>query len=403
MSSQPAWPEKGEKQNTGKPGPTPVESQPEAPPPEIANLEEGVHEVHEQLRKATITQITLTLLAILAMCYVAKIVLVTIFTAVLIAFILEPIVRGLLRIRLPRAVGSAIAVLLMLGLLYGLSYFFYQRAVDFAHQLPRMSGEVKKIVGKYQQGAESLRKSAQNVIPPTQDDKNAVPVRVQQTPGIAGVLGPELTDFGEAILAAAFLPFLVYFMLTWQEHTRVATVRLFSKGNRLLAYQTLGKISEMMRAFIVGNFLIGLFMSVVSGVLFAFLHLPYFYFLGLLSGFFSLVPYLGILLAIVPPVASGIGVIRSGDMLLICAVILGLHIFSLNVLYPKIIGGRLELNPLAVTLGLLIWGWIWGAMGLILAVPVVGVIKIICDNVEGLEPFGEWLGEGLDTKVTGKA
>src|SRR5579859_8062339 len=127
----------------------------------------------------------------------------------------------------------------------------------------------------------------------------------------------------------------------------------------------------MMRSFIVGNFVIGLFMSIVSGALFAFLHLPYFYFLGLLSGFFSLVPYLGILLAIVPPVASGIGVIHSGDMILICAVILGLHIFSLNILYPKIIGGRLDLNPLAVTLGLLIWGWIWGAMGLILAVPVV--------------------------------
>jgi predicted PurR-regulated permease PerM len=402
MSSQPTWPDRPEKQGA-KPGPTPVETQPEALPPETANLEEGVQEVHEELRRATITQITLTLLAVLAMCYVAKIVLVTIFTAVLIAFILEPIVRGLLRMRLPRAVGSAIAVLLMLGLLYGLSYFFYQRAVDFAHQLPRMSGEIKKVVAKYQQSAETLRKGAQNVIPPTQDDKNAVPVKVQQTTGIAGILGPELTSFGEGLLAAAFVPFLVYFMLTWQEHTRIATVRLFSKGNRLLVYQTLGKISEMMRAFIVGNFVIGLFMAVVSGALFAFLHLPYFYFLGLISGFLSLIPYLGVLLAIVPPVASGIGIIHGGDMILICAVVLGLHIFCLNVLYPKIIGGRLELNPLAVTLGLLVWGWIWGAMGLILAVPVVGVIKIICDNVRGLEPFGEWLGDGLDTKVTGKA
>jgi predicted PurR-regulated permease PerM len=63
-----------------------------------------------------------------------------------------------------------------------------------------------------------------------------------------------------------------------------------------------------------------------------------------------------------------------------------------------VIGGRLELNPLAVTLGLLIWGWIWGAMGLILAVPVLGAIKIVCDNIEGLEPFGRLLGEGLDGK-----
>jgi predicted PurR-regulated permease PerM len=359
----------------------------------VESLGEGVQEVHEELRKATVTQITLALLAVLAVCYVAKVVLVTIFASILIAFILEPLVRGMQRIRLPRSLGSAIAVLVLLGLMYGLSYFFYQRAVDFAHQLPKISGEIKNVVGKYQQSAADLRKSAQSVIPPTQDDKNAVPVKVQQTPGLSGMFGPDITSFGEVVLTIAFIPFLVYFMLTWQEHTRRATVRLFAARNRLTVYQTLGKISEMMRGFIVGNFVIGVFMTIVSGGLFAFLHLPYFYFLGLISGFLSLIPYLGVLLAIIPPLASGIGVLHSTGIVLICAVILGLHLFSMNVLYPKVIGGRLELNPLAVTLGLLLWGWIWGAMGLILAVPVLGAVKIVCDNIGGLEPFGQWLGD----------
>jgi predicted PurR-regulated permease PerM len=65
----------------------------------------------------------------------------------------------------------------------------------------------------------------------------------------------------------------------------------------------------------------------------------------------------------------------------------------LNVLYPKIIGKRLQLNPLAVTLALLFWGWLWGAMGLILAVPITAALKIIFDHVEGLRPWGAWLGE----------
>ena len=139
-------------------------------------------------------------------------------------------------------------------------------------------------------------------------------------------------------------------------------------------------------------------MAIASGIVFAFLHLPYFYFLGLISGFLSLIPYLGVILALLPPIASGIGVLHGTGIIVIALVILGLHVFSMNVLYPKVIGGRLELNPLAVTLGLLIWGWIWGAMGLILAVPVLGAIKIVCDNIEGLEPFGRLLGEGLDGK-----
>jgi predicted PurR-regulated permease PerM len=404
MSSNPLWPSDG-KGSDQKKGPVPVKKEvasSQDPTAELLDLEEGVQEVHEELRKATITQITLTTFAVLAICYVAKLVLVTIFTSILIAFILEPIVRILGKIRIPRAVGSGIAVLLLLGILYGLSYFFFQRAVDFAHQIPQMSGEIKKVVAKYQTNAEKIRQSTQSVIPPSQADKNAVPVKVQQDTGIRGLIsGSGIANVGEVLLIVAFIPFLVYFMLTWQEHTRRATVRLFPIASRANAYRTLGKISDMMRGFIVGNFVIGIFMAIFSGMVFAFLHLPYFYFLGLISGFLSLIPYLGVVLAILPPIASGAGVLHGSGMMIIAVMILGLHVFSMNVLYPKVIGGRLELNPLAVTLGLLIWGWIWGAMGLILAVPVVGAIKIVCDNVEGLEPFGNWLGEGQEAQKKG--
>ena len=393
MSSKPLGPHKNEPEQ--RKGPTPVENhRGDQTAAELLDLEEGVQGVHEELRKSTISQITLTILAVLAICYFAKLVLVTIFTSILIAFILEPLVRVLGRIRLPRSVASAIAVLIMLGLLYGLSYFFYQRAVDFARQLPKMSGEFRKVIAKYQKSAEEIRQSTQQVIPKPPDENQSVPVKVQQDSGVRGLVSSAgIANVGEALLTVAFIPFLVYFMLTWQEHARRSTVRMFPPENRLKVYTTLGKISEMMKGFIVGNFVIGLFMSASSVVVFGFLHLPYFYFLGFISGFLSLVPYLGVLLALLPPIASGAGVLHGTGIIIIAAMVLGLHVFSMNVLYPKVIGGRLELNPLAVTLGLLVWGWIWGAMGLILAVPVLGTIKIVCDNIEGLEPFGNFLGE----------
>ncbi len=396
MSSKSLWPKGSEQQLKKGPTPVPDDIAVETAA-ELEDLGEGVQEVHEELRKATITQIVLTILAVLAVCYFAKLVLVTIFTSILIAYILEPLVRLMGKIRIPRTLGSGIAVLLVLALLYGMSYFFYQRAVDFAHQLPRMQGEIKKVVGKYQKSAEQIRQSTQSVMPG--NDKNAVPVKVQQESGIRGLIGgSEIANIGEVLLTIAFIPFIVYFMLTWQEHMRRSTVRLFPPEKRLKAYSTMGKISEMMKGFIVGNFVIGIFMAIASGIVFAFLHLPYFYFLGLISGFLSLIPYLGVVLALLPPIASGLGVLHGSGIVIIALVILGLHVFSMNVLYPKVIGGRLELNPLAVTLGLLIWGWIWGAMGLVLAVPVLGAIKIVCDNIEGLEPFGRLLGEGLDSK-----
>jgi predicted PurR-regulated permease PerM len=73
--------------------------------------------------------------------------------------------------------------------------------------------------------------------------------------------------------------------------------------------------------------------------------------------------------------------------------VLGLHMLALNVLYPKILGRRLQLNPLAVTMALLIWASLWGAIGLLLAIPITAAMKIIFDHVEPLKPYGVWLGE----------
>ena len=104
-------------------------------------------------------------------------------------------------------------------------------------------------------------------------------------------------------------------------------------------------------------------------------------------------PYLGVILAILPPLALGMGHLHSGGIIVIVVTVLGLHLFAMNVLYPKFIGKRLQLNPFLVTLSLLVWGWIWGAMGLILAVPIMGAVKIICDHIDSLRPLGEWMGE----------
>jgi predicted PurR-regulated permease PerM len=69
-----------------------------------------------------------------------------------------------------------------------------------------------------------------------------------------------------------------------------------------------------------------------------------------------------------------------------------LHIVGLNVLMPAIVGRRVHLNALAVTIALLFWGWLWGAVGLILAIPITATVKVICDHVDGWEPAGRWLG-----------
>ena len=328
---------------------------------------------------------------VLVICYMAKLVLVVLLVSILLAFILSPIVNLLQRMQVPRALASFIALLVLAGAIYGGIYFGYNRAVSFAQDLPKYSSRIKHVAMRFKEQAERIQRSTEGVLPP--NAKNNQTVTVQQQTNWAELITQSLGTVGEILLTISFIPFLVYFMLSWSDHVRAATVMLFKMENRNTAYVTLGRISAMIHSFINGNLVVGFFTSIISLIVFGSLHLPYFYFLGFISGFLSLVPYLGVVLAIVPPMVAGLGTLHGAGMFAIALTVLLVHLFALNVLYPKLIGSRLQLNPLAVTLALLIWGWLWGAMGLILAVPLTGAMKIIFDNVDSLRPYGAWLGE----------
>jgi predicted PurR-regulated permease PerM len=340
-------------------------------------------------RIQTSAQVIVAIAVVLALCYVAKPVLIVLLVSVLLAFMLAPIVDGLQSIRVPRSLGAVVALLVLFALLYGVTYLFYNRAVAFVYELPKYSQRIEKEVGTLRQQAQKIR-STTSILPPEGPEKT---VTVRQQTDWASTLTQGAGAVWDVALSISFVPFLVYFMLTWQEHARAATVMLFRLEHRHTAYVTLGRISAMIRTFLVGNLLMGLFLGVVSTVAFGALHLPYFYFVGFISGFISLIPYLGPIVAILPPLATGLGQLHGGGILVIIITVFGLHIFAINIFYPKLVGKRLQLNPLVVTVSLLIWGWIWGAMGLILAVPITAALKIIFDHVDSLRPYAAWLGE----------
>jgi predicted PurR-regulated permease PerM len=367
----------------------------EVPDSQLAEKEleqRNQRELNTALHGGAVAQIIVGAAVILTICYIAKLILVTLLVSILLAFVLEPLVNLLEKIRLPRAAGAFFAVLFMLALMYAGSYFLYGRAMSFVHELPKYSDRIRSHLAHFRQQTNELEKTTQQVFPEDQNTKKPMPVKVENQ-GAQGVMSDKIGKVTEVVLTLCFIPFLTYFMLSWQEHARTKSVQLFRPENRSTAYVTLGHISTMMKSFIAGNFVIGLFIGICSVVIFGFLGVPYFYFIGFISGFLSLIPYLGVAVAMLPPLAAGIGAMSDTRLLMVAATVLGLHLLAINVLYPKILGSRLQLNPLVVTISLLIWGFIWGAMGLILAVPIMAAVKIICDHVISLRPIGDWMGE----------
>jgi predicted PurR-regulated permease PerM len=349
--------------------------------------------LHASIKAGSVAQIVVAVIAVIGLIYLLKVVLLTTLTAMLLAFAMEPMVKQLRRIRVPRAVGALFAVLLMVALAVALTHFFYSRAVDFAIELPKYSGKIRSELASFRAETNKLEESTRSVISSPRPGKPPVPVEVQESPGLSRIISAGTGTLGDLLLAISFVPFLVYFMLTWKDHVHLNTVRIFPKEHRLVAHRTVARISEMIRSFIVGSVAVGLANAVISGIVFWRLGIPYFYFLAAISGFVSLIPYLGVFLALLPPLAAGIGVLDKTGVLTIFLTVVGLHIVVSNIIFPKIVGKRLQLNPLAVTLSLLFWAWIWGTMGLILAVPLVAMTKIICDYIDSLRAFGAWLGD----------
>ena len=328
----------------------------------------------------------LGLLALGAICYYAEQVLVVILTAVLIAFVLAPMVDLFMHLRLPRWVAALLALLVLISALGGLSVYGINQASNLGDQLPRYTVKVREKLSRLARKTQKL----EGLNP--EETKNALKAH-DSAPNLSELLTRGFGSATEALFEASFIPFLVFFMLTWQEHARAATVGLFPLEDRHAAHVTIGMIATMVRAFIVGNFLIALLIGAVSSVVFGFLGIPFFYFAGFLSGFLSLVPYLGVILALLPPLFVGVGNLSVHLMLWVGVTVFSLHIVSLNVLYPKFLGARMRLNPLAVTLALLAWGTLWGAIGLVMAVPITAGMKIMFDHIESLKALGAWLGE----------
>src|ERR1035441_8335745 len=335
---------------------------------------------------------SLTLLGmtlVVAIAYYGESVLAVLFFAILLSFMLSPVVHALEFLHIPRAVAALVSVVALLAVLYGISVASYNQALIFADNVPKYSAKIRSIVEPYQQQAERLEKTGDVVGEP----EPANVMKVRQVQSWSQTLTHGVGSVTDIVLAASFVPFLAYFLLTWHNHARSATVMLFPLEHRNTAFQTLGLIGKMLQSFIVGNLLIGLLISAVSVAVFGLLHVPFFYFVGFLSGFLSLVPYLGVILAMLPPILVGLGQLEPGSLLVVVLCVVGMHLFALNVLYPKLLGSRLKINPLAVTIALLFWGAVWGAVGLVLAIPITGAMKIVFDHVESMKPYADWLGE----------
>ncbi len=359
-----------------------------------------------------------------AFLYWARIVFITALLALIVALILEPFVSLLVRIHFPRAIASFVVCIFALLALYLPGLTAYNQISSIASDVPAFKEHLSDLIEKVSEKIQRIEDAGARLLipapkPPATGTTSAVPatakksrktapapapnapltvipeVRIHENRNpISGYIFARLDDLYQFILIASFLPLLVYFMLSWRDHIYKSFLRFFDGPDRMTAARSLQGIAGMARAFVVGNFVIGLMLAALSCAVFAVIRLPYPFLIGSVSGVLSLVPYTGLVLALLPPVMAALATGASSSVLLISLVaVAALHLAAMNVLYPTLVGARVHLNPLIVTFSLMFWGFLWGAAGLVLAIPIMAGVKAVCDNVPGLRNYGRFLGD----------
>jgi predicted PurR-regulated permease PerM len=295
--------------------------------------------------------------------------------------------------RIPRWLASLIMVLLMLAVAYLVIYAIYDRAQAFYDAMPRLMERLKQITAHIQLTAHNIQQSTQTIMPAS-PESNLPTVRLQQESPYQQFLFRGIGSVYAFMVTVMFIPFLVFFMLTSKNQVWVASLNLFPIKKRQQAEDVIHAIGRMLRRFVVGNLFVGLISACLITPVFAIIHLQYALLMGPLAALLSLVPYIGVALGILPPLMVALlQYDTTGPFMTIGVSVAVVHFVAVNVLTPKLVGQRVNLNALCVTIAMMFWAWLWGGFGLILAVPITAAIKAVCDNVESLKPYGAWMGD----------
>ena len=345
----------------------------------------------ENLSLSAIAIPFLAVMAAAAFCYFARPILVPLVTAVTLAYMLSPVVDFLAK-KLPRSVAVILVVGVAAALLGGIGFILFQQGQSLVSDAPAYFQDLKTRLGDPEgwprQFPEPISNMLQSALPDLKEQVGAVDVKAVTGKLFAG-LGSILAFLSWSLLVAL----LAVFILLDMPHMRRQMARLMGPQNEGAMNAALADIDAQLRAFLTVKIGISAALGVVATIGLLLLDVPYAWIWGPLAGILNIVPYVGGLISSIPPVIM-VAIERHslGPALWVAAFLVVLQQIEGNIVTPKLMGDRIQLNVVSVLISSMVWGWLWGALGILLAIPITAAIKVVCDRVEPLRPIAVLLG-----------
>ncbi len=337
----------------------------------------------------------LFILSCLVIIYIAKSILLPLTVSVLFSLMLAPVVRFLKKFWIPSHLSAALIVIIVF---FSIGYGFYSLsgpAKQWATQGPQnynlINQKIQNMLGPLKGSIIGFTRMKEQFTKTTSFPSNNVPeVTVKQS----GFLNTMFNSTKEFLFELFMIIFLLYFLLAYDDFflRKVADFMPGSKGKEGAASIN-HQIEHEIFVFLLAKLVTGIILGIIIAIIMYFFKMPTPILWGILAGLFEFIPYIGVTIG---TVLVGITALISFDnaLIIVLVPVIFFAVTSLNgnFIFPLIIGRNLEIHPVIVFIGVIFWGWIWGITGALIAIPLLSVIKIICNNVNSLQRFSKFLG-----------
>lgn len=331
-----------------------------------------------------------SLIALTYIVIVAKEILSPMIFSCLFSIMLLPVCRFFeLRLRLPRSAASMLSVILLLACLALLFFIIGTQISDLTREWPLFEAQLSKSVANLQDWiASTFHINASKQLNYVHSATN----KMMETSSI--VVRATLLSLSSLLLFLVFTFIYTFFFLLYRRLIKRFFEHVFLKDNEHIVHDIMQQVQYIIRKYIVGLIIQMVIVSLMTCVVFWIIGVKYALLLGLLTGLFNLIPYIGIFTAMLISsfVTFATAVVATKVLFVVFSLVI-IHLIDSNVLLPLVVGSKVRINALIAVLGIIIGEMVWGISGMFLSIPVIAVLKIIFDRVKGMEAWGVILGD----------
>ncbi|MEO7801584.1 MAG: AI-2E family transporter [Ginsengibacter sp.] len=329
--------------------------------------------------------------------FIGKDILVPIAFSVLLAMLLLPINKKLER-KTSRVMAIMISLTIAIIFIVIVVYFFSTQIADFVDDLPTLKRQLNKHLGTiqkyiYREFHLTRREQSEYLEQATSEIQD----------GKGGYIGKTFITITESLFTLVLLPIYTFLILYYRDMIKKFMIDIFSDTHKPKVQEVITESRLIVQGYMTGLLIEMAVIAAINTAGFFIVGIQYAFFLGLLAAILNLIPYIGMLIASVFCMLVTATTSNDISKIIWVAVVLAVvQFFDNNIIMPKIVSSRVKINALITIFGVLVGGAVAGVSGMFLSIPVIAILKVICDRIDDLKPYGELMGDEITYARRGK-